>query len=138
MAELQLNFAIPHRPLVNKKEIKRVTVPGRDGVLGIERNTPAMLTEMQPGVVRVDYMDNSTEEFFVPGGFTFKHPNNTIDISAPDGVKLESIDVEALRAANKAAAGKVASAAAGSKEGAEARVQQEVFKALAQSLKVAL
>ena len=40
--ELTLNFAIPHRSIVNKKEVKRVTVPGRDGALGIEKVADAI------------------------------------------------------------------------------------------------
>lgn len=137
-AELTVNFAVPDRSLVAKKEVKRITVPGRDGALGLEKNSPPILTELRPGVVRVDFMDNSAEEYFVPGGFAFKHPNNVIDVSAPDGVKLEHIDVEALRAANREVSAKAASAAAGSKEAAEVKVQLEVYRILSQALKVQL
>ena len=138
LAELTVNFAVPDRSLVAKKEAKRITVPGRDGALGLEKNSPAILTELRPGVVRVDFMDNTAEEFFVPGGFAFKHPNNMVDVSAPDGVKLEHIDVEALRAANKEAGAKAAGAAAGSKDAAEAKIVLELYRILAQALKVQL
>lgn len=136
--ELTVNFAVPDKPLVGKKEAKRLTVPGRDGVIGIEKSSPPILTELRPGIVRVDFMDNSSAEYFVPGGFAFKHPNNMVDVSAPDGVKLEHIDVDALRAANRDVTAKVGSAPAGSKEAAEAKVQQEVYRILAQALKVQL
>jgi F0F1-type ATP synthase epsilon subunit len=138
LAELTLNFAVPDRALVNKKEVKRVTVPGRDGALGLERNSPALLTEMRPGVIRVDFMDNSSEEFFVPGGFAFKHANNQMDISAPEGVKLEHIDLDALRAANADAIKKREAATAGSKEQAEAKITLDLYRILAQTLKVQL
>jgi F0F1-type ATP synthase epsilon subunit len=115
-----------------------VTIPGRDGVMGVERNAPPLVAELKPGVVRVDFLDNTTEEVFVPGGFAFKHANNTMDISAPEGVKLEHIDVEALRARNAEAVAKLAAAAAGSKDAAEAKIQLELYNALSKSVKVAL
>ncbi len=138
LPELTLNFAIPHRSLVAKKEVKRVTVPGRDGALGVEKNSPPLVTELRPGTVRVDFMDNSSEEFFVPGGFAFKHANNSMDVSAPEGVKLEHVDADALREANKESTKALAAAAAGSKEAAEAKVQLELFRVLAQAAKVQL
>jgi F-type H+-transporting ATPase subunit delta len=54
LPELTLNFAAPTRAFVNKKEVKRVTVPSRDGALGLERNAPPLLAELRPGVVRVE------------------------------------------------------------------------------------
>ena len=124
-----MTFATPHRALVVKKEVKRVTVPGRDGAMGIEKNSPPMLTELKPGLVRVDFNDSTpSEEFFVPGGFAFKHANNVMDVSAPEGVKLDSIDADALRAANAEAVKALAAATAGSKAAAEAKIQLEVFK----------
>jgi F-type H+-transporting ATPase subunit epsilon len=134
--ELVLNFAVPSAGLVSKKEVKRVTLPGRDGSFGIEKNSPAMLSELRPGVVRVDYADNSTEDFFIPGGFSFKHAHNVMDVSAPEGVKLDQVDVEALRAANSEATKRRDAATAGSKEHAEAKLSLEVYRALAQALKV--
>lgn len=138
LAELTLNFAVPDRSLVNKKEVKRVTLPGRDGAIGIEKNSPPLMTEMRPGVVRVDFMDNSSEEFFVPGGFTFKHANNAIDVSAPEGVKLDQIDTDALKAANAEAAKRRDAATAGSKEYVEAKIALDLYRIMAQSLKVQL
>ena len=138
LEQLTLNFAIPHRAIVNKKEVKSVTIPGREGVMGVERNAPPVVAELKPGVVRVDFLDNTTEEVFIPGGFAFKHANNTMDISAPEGVKLEHIDVEALRVRNTEAALKLAAAVAGSKEAAEAKIVLEVYAALSKAVKVSL
>ncbi len=106
-----------------------MTVPGRDGALGIEKNSPPLLTELKPGVVRVDYNDSTaSEEYFVPGGFAFKHANNVMDVSAPEGVKLDSVDADALRAANAEATKALAAATMGSKAHAEAKIQLELFK----------
>ena len=115
-----------------------MTIPGREGVMGVERNAPPVVAELKPGVVRVDFLDNTTEEVFIPGGFAFKHANNTMDISAPEGVKLEHIDVEALRVRNTEAALKLAAAVAGSKEAAEAKIVLEVYAALSKAVKVSL
>jgi F0F1-type ATP synthase epsilon subunit len=137
-AELTLNFALPHRAIVSKKEVKRVTVPGREGTMGVERSAPPIVSELRPGLVRVDFQDNTTEEVFIPGGFAFKHANNSMDISAPEAVKLEHVDVDALRAAASEATKKLAGAAAGSRDATEAKVALEVYAALSKALKVAL
>ena len=138
LEQLTLNFAIPHRAIVNKKEVKSVTIPGRDGAMGLERNSPPIVSELKPGVVRVDFLDNSSEEVFIPGGFAFKHANNMIDVSAPEAVKLEHVDVDALRARNAEAVQKLAAAAAGSKEAAEAKIVLEVYNALSKAVKITL
>ena len=137
-SELSVTIATPPRPLVNNKVVNRITLPGRAGVFAIEKNSPPMLSELKPGTIRVDYPDNTSEEFFVPGGFVFKHPNNTVDVSAPDGVKLDQIDADALRAANAEATKKRDAATPGSAEHAEARIALDVYKALGYSLKVTL
>lgn len=106
-----------------------MTVPGRDGALGIQKSSPPLLTELKPGVVRVDYNDSTaSQEFFVPGGFAFKHANNVVDVSAPEGVKLDSVDQDALRAANAEATKALAAATLGSKAHAEAKIQLELYK----------
>lgn len=74
--ELTLTLAVPARALVHKKAVKRVTLPGRGGTFGLEKNSPTMVSELRPGIVRVDNLDNTIEEYFIPGGFAFKHANN--------------------------------------------------------------
>lgn len=137
-AELTVTISLPHKPLVAKREVKRVTMPGREGVMGVEKNSPPAVTELGPGVVRVDYMDNTSEEFFIPGGFSFKHANNTMDLSTTEGVKLDLVDVEALRSANAAAVKARDAATVGTKEHAEAKIALELYRTLAQTLKVTI
>lgn len=136
--ELVLNLAVPSKALVSKKAVLRVTLPGRGGTFGLEKNSPPVLAELRPGVVRVDHLDSTIEEHFVPGGFAFKHANNVIDVSAPESVALDQIDVDALRAANIEATKKRDGAAAGTKEYAEAVLALEVYKALGQAVKATL
>lgn len=140
LPELTLTFAVPSAPIVNKKAVRLVTVPGRGGVFGVEKSMPATLSELQPGLVRIDYADAATpaEELFVPGGFVFKHANNVLDVSSTEAVKLDQIDTDALRAAYAEASKRKEGAAATSKEAAEANIALEVYRAVAQTLKVTL
>lgn len=136
--ELILNFAVPSKPLVYKKAVKRVTLPGRDGAFGLEKNSPPLLSELKPGVVRVDYEDNTSEEHFIPGGFAFKHPNNVVDVSAPESLKLTEVDADALKSANAEAQKKKDAASPGTKEFVEAQLSLEVYRILSQAAKVQL
>lgn len=72
------------------------------------------------------------------GGFAFKHANNSLVISAPEGVKLSDIDSDKIKGEADAAEARRAAAPKGSKEEAEALVSQEVYKALAYALKISL
>ena len=138
VSELTVNVAAPEGALVKGKAVKRITLPGRAGVFGIEKSSPPMLSELRPGIIRVDHMDGSIEEFFVPGGFAFKHKRNHMDVSCPEAAKLDQIDIDALRAANSAATKNKDAHAAGTKEFVEASLALEVYKVLSQSLKVTL
>lgn len=61
-----------------------------------------------------------------------------LDVSTVEGVKLDQIDVDALRTANAAALKKRDAAAAGSKEHAEAKLALETFRTIALALKVVM
>jgi len=94
------------------------------------------VAELGPGVVRVDYLPDSagatpaSDEWFIPGGFAFKHADNSMDVSTIEGVRLDLVDTEALRAAATDAAKRRDAAAAGSKEAAEAKLALETFRTL--------
>jgi len=75
-----------------------------------------MLSELRPGIIRIDHMDGSVEEFFVPGGFAFKHKRNHMDGSCPEAAKIDQIDIDARRAANASATKSKEAATAGTKE----------------------
>lgn len=90
--ELRLNLAVPARALISGAEVARVTLPGRAGRFGVEKSSPSMLAELRPGVVNVIHLDGRSEDFFVPGGFAFVHGDNRIDVSTPEGVRVEDLD----------------------------------------------
>ena len=64
--QLHLSLAVPSRVLVNNKPVARVTLPGRGGTFGVEKNMPPTVAELRPGVVLVEYEKGEKEEFFVP------------------------------------------------------------------------
>jgi hypothetical protein len=64
--ELKFSFAVPDRVLVDNKTVYRVTLPGRGGTMGVEKNMPPVVAELRPGVVLVEYDKGEKEEFFVP------------------------------------------------------------------------
>lgn len=102
----------------------------------MEKNMPPTVAELRPGVVLVEYEKGDKEEFFVPGGFAFKHKDNNLVVSCPEGVALSDIDGDRVKAEADALNAKKASAAKGSKEEAEAIIGLEVFKALGHALKI--
>ncbi len=137
--ELVLNFALPHRTIFPNTEVKRVTVPAREGALGIERDMPPTLAELSPGTVRVDLMDGSASETFVAGGWTMKDANNKVIVSSTEGVALDSVDPERLRAAVAEARSKLAAAGGSGKptrEAEAARVELSTLSALAKAMKL--
>jgi F0F1-type ATP synthase epsilon subunit len=90
--ELRLNLSVPSRNLVSGAAVARVTLPGRAGTFGVEKSSPAMVSELRPGVVHVLGLDGSEQKFFIPGGFAFVHGDNRVDVSTSEGVRVEDID----------------------------------------------
>mmetsp|Transcript_92646 Transcript_92646/g.257683 ORF Transcript_92646/g.257683 Transcript_92646/m.257683 type:complete len:180 (-) Transcript_92646:95-634(-) len=128
---LLLTFAVPDKAIVDRQAVSRVTVPGRAGTYGIQRRSPPTLSELRPGIVDVEFEGKSeSERYFIPGGFAFTHANNTVDVSAPEAVRLDDIDLDLLRQKSEEARLKQEAAAPGSREEAEAKVASEVYKAL--------
>lgn len=136
--ELRLNVAVPHTTLVSDAEVKIVTVPGRDGMFAIEKNSPPIISELKPGMLRVDFLDGTTQEYFVPGGYVFNHASNKCDVSVPEGVSVEDVDAERVRSELAAWGAKKAAAAAGSKDAAEADAALEVLTAVAKTVGVSV
>lgn len=133
--QIMLNLALPHGSLVNAA-CKRVTVPGRGGTYGIQRNSPPMLSELKPGVVLVDYGKDEPERYIISGGFAFTHENGNVEVSVPEGVRIEDVDPDLVR--QKADELRAASdaAAEGSQAKAEAQLGLEVYRAIGYELDI--
>lgn len=136
--EVLLNFALPHTSLVANKAVKRVTVPGRGGTYGIQAKSPPMLSELKPGVVLVDYGSDELERFVISGGFAFTHADGRVEVSAPEGVRIEDVDADQVRIQADALRQAADAAADGSPEEAEALVGLEVCRAIGYELDMKL
>ncbi|KAA0147600.1 hypothetical protein FNF27_06287 [Cafeteria roenbergensis] len=136
--ELRLNLAVPARALISGAEVARVTLPGRAGRFGVEKSSPSMLAELRPGVVNVIHLDGRSEDFFVPGGFAFVHGDNRIDVSTPEGVRVEDLDADRVREMAAISSAKRDSTAAGTKDHAKAVVELEVYKEIGRAVGVNL
>merc|ERR1711871_1700476 len=95
-AKLILNFNLPHKSIMNGKEVDEVTIPGGDGVMGVVVEHQPAVTQMEPGVVTV-YDGGEPQKWFVAGGFAFVHADSTCDIAAVEAVPLEHLDETAAR-----------------------------------------
>ena len=94
---------------------------------------------MKAGVLQIIHTDTTTiEKYFVPGGFALSHENSVTDITCPEAVKLDDIDVSLVSSQYAEAKRIHDSSEAGSKAQAEAGVDMEVGRALAGALGVTL
>ncbi len=128
--ELRVTIALPSKALVSNADCLRVTLPGREGVFGLEKKSPAMLTELGPGLVYVERVDGTKEKFLIPGGFSVLGKNNDLLVTIPEAARADEIDVDRLRDQYAAAQAKRDAAPAGSRERAEAVIVCDTYKAV--------
>ena len=135
-AELKFTLSLPHAPLLDHADVKRVTLPGRAGVFGVEIKSPPMLSELRPGLIHVLHADDKEDRYYIPGGFAFVNPDNTCSVSTPEGIRLEDVDADRLREGIHAATHKRDTSQNGSREHSEALISLEVLGGLAKHLGV--
>lgn len=137
--ELRLTLAVPDKALVDKREVSRVTVPGRAGTYGIQKKSPPSLSELRPGVVDVDFGGKEDNvKYFIPGGFAFTHADNTVDVSAPECVLLDEIDADMVRTKSDELKAIRDANTAGSREHTEAVIGLEVYKGIGHALGISV
>ena len=76
------------------------------------------------------------DRYFIAGGFSFTHENGVTDLSCPEAVKLEDIDVQAVREGLTKWQAAYDSAVEDSREKAEALISLEVHQEMASALKL--
>lgn len=54
---LSLNFCTPHQPIIKKKHVTSVTIPGSSGEYGVTFGHSALISQLQPGVVTVTHLN---------------------------------------------------------------------------------
>jgi len=98
--ELQLNIVSPDR-LVVRDSVTAVTVPGKDGYIGVLPGHSPLLTELAPG--ELTYTREGTKHYiFVNWGFAEVLPDRTI-VLVQGAERAEEIDVERARRAKERA-----------------------------------
>ncbi len=55
-AQLVVNFCTPHQPILKKKAVSSVSVPGSNGEFGITAGHSALISQLVPGVVQVNHL----------------------------------------------------------------------------------
>ncbi|KAJ1616101.1 ATP synthase [Pavlovales sp. CCMP2436] len=135
--KLKFNFSIPSTPLYTGAPVRMVIIPGAAGVFGVLKDHVPTIAAMKPGVVQIQENEGETElkQFFVSGGFAFVKPDSTVDVQAVEAVKLEDLDVEAVKKGVASFTALVASTT-GEKAKAEAEIGLEVYQAMAAALGV--
>lgn len=135
-SKLRLNMVVPHQILVKNEEVRQVTIPSPNGEFGVLAGHVPVVTELQPGVVTIEFGDGKDPvKYFVSGGFAFVHGNSTTDISAVEAVPLDELDPEAVKANLKEAEGSLAGAK-DDKEKAVAQIAIDVNNKMALALGV--
>ena len=114
-------------------------MPGVEGEYGITAGHTPVVSQLKPGMVSIVHAaGEEAEKFFVSGGFALTHADSSTDISALEAVKLDDLDLEAIKATFASSKSAFDSAEAGSMAKAEAQVSMETAKAMAAALDVSL
>lgn len=88
---IQLQVVTPQRALA-EEEVDEVSIPGKEGYLGVLPGHAPLLTELQSGILT--YRQNTTEHYVaVHSGFAEVVPDRVI-VLADDAERAEEIDVE--------------------------------------------
>eukprot|EP00744_Colponema_vietnamica_P000915 GILI01001581.1.p1 GENE.GILI01001581.1~~GILI01001581.1.p1 ORF type:complete len:160 (+),score=66.27 GILI01001581.1:65-544(+) len=130
--KLSLNLVLPHESLFKGKQVDIVTLPGVEGVFGVQAGHIPTITQLKPGTVVVSN-EGKEEHYFISGGFAFVHKNSTADVAALEACKVSDLDPAAVkegldksRAAMETAPSDI--------EKAKAQVVYEVYEAMSGAL----
>jgi F-type H+-transporting ATPase subunit epsilon len=101
MAEgLKIEIVSPERLLVSQT-VQSVSVPGTEGYFTVMADHAPFMTTLRPGFITVNG-DNTSEVFFVRGGFADVSPNG-LTILAEESVPFTEFDHSDLQAQIKSA-----------------------------------
>ena len=131
-AKLKFNLVCPHEAIMSQ-DVDMVTVPGAAGSYGVLPGHVPIISQLKPGIVEVTVETGKIEKFFVSSGFAFMHATSVLDICALEAVKLEDLDIDAVKK-GKAAAESELSSAKDDKAKAEAQIAIDTFAAIEDSM----
>ena len=119
---LTLDIVSAEKALFSDK-VKRLTVSGKMGDLGIEPGHTPLLSPIKPGQIILENESGDIGYFYVSGGMLEVQPNH-VTVLADTCLRGEDLDEAAAEAARASAAEKLASAASGDYSQALAELAQ--------------
>ncbi|CAG8439258.1 7436_t:CDS:2 [Ambispora leptoticha] len=130
---LRLNFALPHQTLYRNVDVQQVNLSSTSGDMGILANHVPSIEQLRPGVIEIIENPNTTQKYFVSGGFAIVHPNSSLDINAIEAFSLDDFSIESIKT-NLAEAQRIAASSASEEEKAVASIEAEVYENLQKAL----
>ena len=128
MSTIQVEVVSSEKELYSG-EAAMVIAPGVTGELGIMPQHAPLLTQIKPGVLKINLPDGGEELLFVAGGVLEVQPNR-VTVLADIAERSEDLDEARAEEARRAAEEKLQSSAAGDMDYAQA--QAELARAVAQ------
>eukprot|EP01006_Ploeotia_vitrea_P012684 TRINITY_DN33529_c0_g1_i1.p1 TRINITY_DN33529_c0_g1~~TRINITY_DN33529_c0_g1_i1.p1 ORF type:complete len:164 (+),score=6.77 TRINITY_DN33529_c0_g1_i1:30-521(+) len=132
--DLIVNFSTPHEPIVSKKVVDMITLPGESGVYAITKGHAPTISQLQPGVVSITNVGGDVENYFIPGGYALTHENNTTDITTPEAYALTDLDENAIKTALANAQKALSTEAEGSEGKQVAQIEVDTLSAMGRAL----
>ncbi len=99
MSEFHLRVVTPDRVVFDRK-VRSVVFMGIDGSYGILARHAPLMTATRPGIVKITQTDGQVEEMLVTEGFA-EMRDNVLSMVTEAGERVEDIDVERARAAER-------------------------------------
>ena len=101
MAGLSLKVITPEREALDVEDVEIVVAPGIDGQLGILRRHAPLISQLEPGTLRVR-RDSEEQYFSISGGF-LEVMNDAVTVLADASERADDIDLERAHRAREAA-----------------------------------
>jgi F-type H+-transporting ATPase subunit epsilon len=92
-----LEIVTPDRALLSE-EVVSIIAPGVEGYLGVLANHAPLVTELNVGILRILYPDDTEENVAVSGGF-MEVANNRVLVLADAAERPQDIDIQRAREA---------------------------------------
>jgi F-type H+-transporting ATPase subunit epsilon len=93
----RLEIVTPDRALLSE-EVVSIIAPGVEGYLGVLANHAPLVTELNVGVLRIRYPDDTEENVAVSGGF-MEVANNRVLVLADAAERPQDIDIQRAKEA---------------------------------------
>jgi len=127
---LHLSLVLPHESLYKSTNVTQVNIAASTGDMGILANHVPSVEPLRPGVVEVIETNGQSKKWFVSGGFATVHPNSSLTVNAVEAAPLDQFSLDNVRR-NMSEAQKVVNGSGSEEDKIEARIELEVYEALA-------